>query len=77
MNSRRRRRGSSGTDVNFTLRELISEKRPVTIRYLFAALELFVGTVYHIVHEETTSWKVCTLWVPSLLKEEYKNRGLN
>jgi len=37
------------------LREMISEKRPVTIRDLIDAMELFVGTVYHFVHEEIGS----------------------
>jgi hypothetical protein len=62
--------------MKITLRELISEKGPITFRDLFAAVELIVGTVYHIVHEEIGFCKVCALYVLMLLKEEHKNRRL-
>jgi histone-lysine N-methyltransferase SETMAR len=69
------RPSTSRTDVNAArVEELILENRRVTIRDLSAALELSIGTVHYIVHEELGFRKVCARWAPKCLSEEHKNR---
>ena len=46
----------------------------VTIETISAQFDVSVGTVHTIIHEELKMWKICVKFVPSVLREDQKER---
>ena len=46
----------------------------VSIETISAQFDVSVGTVHTIIHEELKIWKICTKFVPRVLREDQKER---
>ena len=52
----------------------MDKDRCVSIETISAQFDVSVGTVHTIIHEELKMWKICTKFVPRVLKEDQKER---
>jgi len=53
--------------------KVIREKRRVTVKEVASLLDISVGSVHHIIHDELTFQNMCARWVPKRLTPEMRD----
>ena len=53
--------------------KVIREKRRVTVKEVASLLDISVGSVHHIIHDELKFQNVCARWVPKRLTPEMRD----
>ena len=56
------------------INNFMDKDRHVSIETISAQFDVSVGTVHTIIHEELKMWKICTKFVPRVLREDQKER---
>ena len=56
------------------IKNFMDKDRRVSIETISAQFDVNVGTVHTIIHEELKMWKICAKFVPSVLREDQKER---
>ena len=56
------------------IKNFIDKDRRVSIETISAQFDVSVGTVHTIIREELKMWKICTKFIPRVLREDQKER---
>ena len=56
---------------------VIWENRRVTVKEVASLLDISVGSVHHMIHDELKFQKVCARWVPKRLTPEMKEKHVD
>ena len=65
--------GQAVTEDITAVENVIRENRRVTVKEVASLLDISVGSVYHIIHDELKFQKVCARWVPKRLTPEMRD----